>query len=284
MTKEELSDVFQETVEIVKEGKYMSDDGVEIIIPDKYPMVNFTDFRSNKINVEYSVLEQFTTNILVLNRDCLELARDLAKDGNNVAVLNMASFAKPGGGVLNGSRAQEENIFRRTNLFESLYQYHDIGKEFGVNQKKDRYPLDYNYGVIYTPNVFVFRGSDNTSYRLLSEPYEVDVISCSAIRRPILDRNGHYTKAQEETIKNKIRQIFDIALVHGNDTLVLGAFGCGAYGNPPAEMAKIFHSVINEEYKTSFKNIAFAIIDDGNSHKEHNPNGNYMPFASEFES
>ena len=64
----------------------------------------------------------------------------------------------------------------------------------------------------------------------------------------------------------------------------MGAFGCGAYGNPPEIMARLFHEVLKEErYKNAFHNIVFAILDDHNTRKEHNPEGNFAPFAKEFE-
>ena len=44
-------------------------------------------------------------------------------EGLNPAILNMASAYRPGGGVMNGARTQEECSLRRSNLFMSLYQY-----------------------------------------------------------------------------------------------------------------------------------------------------------------
>lgn len=37
-----------------------------------------------------------------------------------------------------------------------------------------------------------------------------------------------------------------------------------------------------KEYAQSFKYIVFAIIDDHNAKKAHNPNGNVQPFAEVF--
>jgi len=68
--------------------------------------------------------------------------------------------------------------------------------------------------------------------------------------------------------KQKIRTILNIALEHGHDSLVLSAFGCGAYGNPPEHMAKLFHNIICKEYVGCFKHIVFAIIEDANSRKK----------------
>jgi uncharacterized protein (TIGR02452 family) len=66
--------------------------------------------------------------------------------------------------------------------------------------------------------------------------------------------------------------------------LVLGAFGCGAFANPPKHMAKIFREVFMEkEFKNKFKSVVFAIYEDHNSGKAHNPNGNVLPFLEVFD-
>ena len=81
----------------------------------------------------------------------------------------------------------------------------------------------------------------------------------------------------------KIKTMFDLAIANNNDAIVLGAFGCGAYHNPPSEIAKLFKEVIdNDGYKNKFSKIVFAIIDDKNSYRWHNPEGNLKPFIETF--
>lgn len=104
-----------------------------------------------------------------------------------------------------------------------------------------------------------------------------------AVNRPELDGEGMIVPYLAEATKNKMRTLFRIALVHGNDSLVLGAFGCGAFRNPPEHIAQIFHQVLEEdEFKDRFKKIFFAILDDHNTGHKHNPDGNYLPFVKEF--
>jgi len=69
------------------------------------------------------------------------------------------------------------------------------------------------------------------------------------------------------------------------DCLVLGAFGCGAFANPPNHMAELFKEVLLEkEFIKKFKFIVFSIFEDHNSNKRHNPNGNVLPFLEVFDS
>ena len=70
-----------------------------------------------------------------------------------------------------------------------------------------------------------------------------------------------------------------IGLLNGHDSIVLGAFGCGAFHNPPKHITRLFHEVIDEkEFQNKYKLIAFAILEDHNSPK----GGNLQPFIEEF--
>ena len=56
--------------------------------------------------------------------------------------------------------------------------------------------------------------------------------------------------------------MLDAALAHGHTCLVLGAFGCGAFGNPPEDVAAAFARVARSpEFRGSFSLLAFAIVD-----------------------
>jgi len=79
-----------------------------------------------------------------------------------------------------------------------------------------------------------------------------------------------------------MKRIFDIALIHNHDCIVLSALGCGAYKNPPAHIAQLFYEVLEESYRGKFRIIIFAIIDDKNTGLEHNPEGNLLPFLKQF--
>ena len=82
---------------------------------------------------------------------------------------------------------------------------------------------------------------------------------------------------------DKMRTIFRIGALHGHDSLVLSAMGCGAFANPPAHIAKLFHQVIDEEeFQNAFRLIDFAILDGYKTGLRHNPEGNLLPFQREF--
>ena len=104
------------------------------------------------------------TIIKVVNSDSLEEGIRLLDLGYNPAILNMANRYHHGGGTTNGSIGQEEDIFRRTNIYRSLYQYAPIGKRFKIEISTHQYPMDRNYGAVYSPGITIFRESAQNGY------------------------------------------------------------------------------------------------------------------------
>ncbi|KAF3923045.1 hypothetical protein ABW20_dc0104865 [Dactylellina cionopaga] len=151
--------------------------------------------------------------------------------GLKVAILNMASNTSPGGGVLNGAQAQEETLCRRSTLYPSLLTDHF-------------HPLNAG-AVVYTADVLVFM---NQSYEMVkeSERFYVDVISAAAPKRPELKAGGkeYAEQSDYEALVLTVKNILRVAAMKGVTHLVLGAFGCGAYGNPNKLVAEVFRRAI----------------------------------------
>ena len=281
---------YRSTIEIVNQGYYTTEDGKRVTFPTITRMEHETKFYKNEFRVDNIPTNEEETKIIVRNVDCLEEGVRLCREGYNPAILNMASRRHPGGGVMLGAGAQEESLFRRTNLFRSLYQF----TEYFINHvwyKKyitpvstgECYPLDRNFGGIYTPGALLFREDEQHGYKLMESPECLSFISVAGMNRPKIKDATHIADDLIEGTKNKMRTILRIGLRHGHDSLVLGALGCGAYRNPPSHIAKLFHEVFEEpEFKNKYRLISFAILDDHNTHQAQNPEGNYKPFADEF--
>lgn len=281
--KELRTKEYRNTVEIVNQGHYVTESGAEYTFPSDSEMMRHTIFYGTEIPVVEESQSSEQTIVEVRNIDCLYAGAELKTQGYNPAVLNMASRRNPGGGVVTGAGAQEETLFRRTNLFRSLYQFAPYAEQYGIKRSHQQYPLDRNFGGIYTPDAIYFRESEQKGYALLEKPICLSFITVAGINRPDLTADGKIADHHVGPIKNKIRTIFRMGLVHGHDSLVLGALGCGAFRNPPRHVARLFHEVMDEpEFKNRYRLIVFAILDDHNAHQKHNPDGNFKPFADEF--
>lgn len=276
-------DLFRETIRYVREGTYVSESGKKIELPDPAEMIRGARMYYTEIRLPEGSLPSEQTSIRVENKDCLLAAKELLEAGYNPAVLNMANRQNPGGGVTEGAGAQEENMFRRSNAHLGMYQFAAYAESYGLKKSSSQYPMHRDFGGVYVPGMTVFRGEEKDGYPLLEEYYQVGMIAVAAMNRPELDRNGRIAGHLIGGMKNKIRTIFRIGILHGHDALVLGALGCGAFRNPPAHVAQLFHEVMEEaEFKNRFKVICFAILEDHNSGHAHNREGNYLPFAREL--
>ncbi len=274
---------FHNTVQIVNSGFYLTEEGKIVRLPNAKARSNRAFFYENEFSVNNVPALSEETKFEIVENDCLEEAIRLKREGYYPAVLNMASRQNPGGGVLHGSMAQEESIFRRTDLFKSLFQFSSYAENFGVEKAEQQYPLDRNFGGIYSPDVIIFRDSEINGCRLLNQPEYISIVSVAAMNRPELTSCLKISSHLVDGVKNKMRTIFRIALRHRHDSLILGAWGCGAFRNPPKHIASLFHEVLKEkEFKNKFRKIVFAIIEDKNSRKAHNPEGNLLPFQKEF--
>jgi len=282
-----LTKVFTHNLDIFRDGAYRTESGRVVTLPVSGVFVENSQMFSAPIQLPAEYIKAYT-QLSVLNVDCIIATRDLVEQGFNPAVLNMASLYHPGGGVLQGSGAQEEELCRRSTLAISLYQfslpggrYGDLADMVGVKRRAERYPMDNTYGGIYSPGITFFRGTQDQGYVLLEETFQAAVISVASLNynpkhgHNTLD-NGNIPESDKPVLKEKIRTILRIGALKGHDSLVLGALGCGAFCTPPAQMARLFHEVLDEpEFDGRFRKIIFAIIDSPSSN-------NFKPFKKEL--
>lgn len=270
--------VFRETMSVCGNGVYAAPAGKHVVLPPQRDVLEGARLYVAPPRVDH-IPVRGQTLVNVVKEDCMETARKLEASGYSTILLNMADRHTPGGGVLSGSRAQEESLFRRSNLCVSLYQFDDYHAALlDVPTGDGRYPMDRATGGIYSPHIMFFRAGPDKDYAFLDDPYCCAVVSVAAINHPDLKPDGNLADWAVSVTKEKIRTILRIGLLHGHDAIILSAWGCGAFGNPPRHMAKLFHEVIDErEFANKYRRICFSIIENHNSH-----NANYAAFAEEF--
>lgn len=161
-----------------------------------------------------------------------------------------------------GAGAQEEYLFRCSDYYKFLYRYAPYAEQYGVTRSHYQYPLDRDFGGIFSGGVTIFRENEATGYRLTDKPWKVNMIAVAGMNSPRFDEDGEERIASElvEGVKNKIRTILRIARDRGQENLVLGAIGCGAFHNPPKHVAELFREILCEhEFYGAFKKICFAV-------------------------
>lgn len=242
MDKQGLIDVFKDTVNSIETGKYPS-----VLTSYSIETLLTAPEESLYLNTSNPVVK-------VENEDCIEIARRYSKLGRT-CILNMASHKKPGGGVQNGQRAQEEELSRRSNLVYGL--------------PKDHYPLS-DKEAIFTKDVTFFKDG---SYSYI-EPFICSVITIAALNVS----NGIIPNDYEKTMEEKISTMLAYPSLERCEYLVLSAFGCGVFKNDPRFVAEMFKRLIDEGFKYHYKEISFAVLNDHNSVSD-----NYSVFKSILE-
>ena len=113
-----------------------------------------------------------------------------------------------------------------------------------------------------------FRASEAEGYAFLPQPLSLPFIAAAAINRPRLKRTPRGQRLSQEDasiMRRKLAAVLAIGLEHGHDAVVLSAFGCGAFKNPPAHIAEICHELLG----TPASNVAVLLGDNGNHHYNH---------------
>jgi uncharacterized protein (TIGR02452 family) len=187
------------------------------------------------------------TKIQVANETTLGASRRLVEGGQRPLALNFANGIHPGGGFLHGAKAQEEVLCRSSALYATL-----IGDPmYDAHRKRPR--PDFTDWAILSPDVPVFRNDDG---KALDRPWLLSFITCAA---PVATSIGQPEAG--DLLQKRIHRVLAIAQAFGYSTLVLGAWGCGAFGNDPRRTALDFRHALENEFRCAFSDIVFAIAD-----------------------
>ena len=187
------------------------------------------------------------TQVRVVNETTLAAAHELRQRGRDPLSLNFANGVEPGGGFLAGARAQEEALCRGSALYATLHgdPMYDAHRTMPKGESSP--------WAIVSPDVPVYRADDGTT---LAEPWLCSFITCAAPYEPQV---GPARSAL--LLQDRIYRVLEIAAAHGYDSLVLGAWGCGAFGNNPTTTAKDFRTALESDLGQSFDEVVFAICD-----------------------
>jgi len=188
-----------------------------------------------------------STIIQVANETTMVSAQRAQAQGLSPLALNFANGIHPGGGFLNGALAQEECLCRSSALYLTLED--DLMYEFHGSRRKP----DSSDWCILSPAVPFFRRDDGSA---LDQPWLLDVITCAAPYAP-----GIGQPRSRKLFKTRIHRVLSIASFRNYESLILGAWGCGAFGNDPRQTALDFRDALENEFRGAFSHAFFAVAD-----------------------
>ena len=267
-TKKDLAQIAFWNSIIVRQGSYISPTGNEVAISGRqkeaedHTVVLHSDWlEALAINTPKMPRPGFETVITVTDETTAEAARRLESPSAMTAMLNFASAKRPGGGYINGAVAQEEAVCRCSGLYECLLTKPGFYK---VAAGEDGFYTDH---MIWSPDVPFFR-DDN--HQLLSSPYYCSVITAAAPNVSALSKFGPRHSQVRQALQIRVGKALALAEKEEVDTLILGAWGCGVFGNDPDVVADVFAAWLETpRFKGVFEQVVFAIPSFG---KPNEPN------------
>lgn len=283
MDRDQNLKMLKETLDIMQKGSYRVDGKtVKLQLPsyrqslaEYYDANKVADLRENHWSSGFSGYGRCAYK--VVNSDSFEAARKIAsslyyhihRDAKKVLVLNFANPVLPGGGVWRGANAQEEDLCRKSSLLNSLESkrasaFYDSHRWLDHEQATD--------AIIISPEVEIIRDEDNN---LLAETTIVAVMTCAApaVR---FEMQPIEREDLEELLYDRIMGMLHVAAHEGYKHLVLGAWGCGAFGNDPDMVSDMFYKALKDfrygkkRENDVFNEIVFAVLD--RSYKKRNLN------------
>lgn len=279
MSREDMIEIFEDTVVMCNTNPVL----INKIKESKLCQWVVTDENEDEHMLPLTHGYEKEAQIIVSKKRSFEAA--FAYKGKHICVLNFASATNPGGGVTKGANAQEECLCRISTLYECLSDDEiksEFHKKHWVDLKTGKMDSFYNNDCIQTCDVTIFK-SDTANPSLLSEDewFDVDVISCAAPNLRFMSQHDKDWKKKTteeilfEIYKKRINRVLDMVRFMKTDVVILGAFGCGAFANPPRLVAKAIHAAI-DEHKYDFETVELAVFCLPSDTQ------NYDAFAREF--
>lgn len=251
-----LRGIARENERIVESGVYRTPGGGTVEIGDAIAAARSATRVYGPGPVPVPHAGPVVTVFQVTGESSLEAARRLTADGGPVAVLNFASARNPGGGYLNGAQAQEEALCRASALYACVRE----ARSFYEHHRAHRDPF-YTDRVIHSPGVPVFRDDRG---RLLGTPYTADFLTSAAPNASVvLRREPERAPELPGALARRAERVLETAAAHGHSRLVLGAWGCGVFGNDPAQVAGAFHDLLTGDgrFAGRFAHVVFGVLD-----------------------
>lgn len=164
----------------------------------------------------------------------------------HTAVVDPASFTRPGGAYEDGAFGPEQILCSESNLYPVLCQM----KESYYDKNRD-----YRRGMLFTdrcmllPDVSFLRGGSIK---------KVDVIVIPEPLRARALENHRSERECDNALRTRIETLLQVAAANECQTLVMGAFACGRLGYEPAQVIADIQAWL-EAHPGAIGRIVFAV-------------------------
>lgn len=238
-------DVMNDTVDLCSKLNYLKNAIADSVSRERIV------FQDDKVE-SGSIVPNRNMKIMVSGRRTYEAAEQY--NGKKICCLDFANNHNVGGSPWSAG-AQEESMCRISTLYPCIFakkkEFYDPHRKSFEDGLMDEMGND---DLIYVPDVVVFKSDDFTpKLKDESEWFKTDVIVSAA---PQLGWN-YDEKKYRTVMESRIKRILDVASVEKVQALILGAFGCGAFNNPPEIVADVFADMIRNY---DFETVEFAVF------------------------
>lgn len=253
----------QETLAIIRQGFYETDAGrvelneamersirgSELIRPEE----------SARLAEQYGASEGGSQpEVRTANLSATEAVRILALEGRTeIGILNFASAKNPGGGFLNGAKAQEETLTVSSTLYPTLTAH----EEYYTKNRAHRSMMYLDYG-IYSPDVVFFR---DEAFRLTETPVKASVLTLPAVNMGQVFLKGEDPEEAKRVMRRRMQMALGIFADRQAKHLILGAYGCGVFRNDPKDIARWWKELLAEGMGQYFDSVFHAVYDRSKS-------------------
>ncbi len=263
-----LKNVAKETLTILENGHYVTSSGIVVAFLSEqkaaiagtrlYTPEQLHTMLTSQHDCQKVAPKPETDLVIKVTDETTQIAaRRLIQDEgcHDLVLLNYASARNPGGGFINGAKAQEEDLARCSGLYPCLTTQPDY-----YEANRQQHSLLYTDHIIYSPKVPFFR---THSRNLLENLFLASIITAPAPNAgEVLRRHADAEPVIEATLRRRAGMVLAVARENGHRSLLLGAWGCGVFRNDPSMVAGAFgHWLTSPEFVNCFDQVVFAVYD-----------------------
>lgn len=214
----------------------------------------------NKLVPSHKKKQGFKRQLFIQQGDMINYCYENNKFNWKIAILNMANAIHPGGGFLNGARAQEEVLCNRSSLFPGLL----------LAKSKGYYPIPTGHSLVINNGIQILLDSN---FQPLDYPNNNLVVISTAAKNYQSEQDALNDPNLNNIIYNNWLSIIYAANLAKVDELVISALGAGAFQNPPEYVGSQLIHALHDCCPGNLKKISLVILDDHNGKRG---KGNYL--------